>query len=86
VTIPTAIFNNRFDQLADQITDTSTRDLLTQGLAYDHASQQSINSLSGQVRDQVIGVYSDSLRRAWQISIVFAGVAFLAVFLEKKSQ
>lgn len=84
VTIPAAIFNNRFDALSEKILDSDVRGLLTHGQAYEHASKQFLNSLSSQTRVQVVSVYSDALQRTWQISIVFAGIAFLAVFLEKQ--
>ncbi|KAF8856697.1 MFS general substrate transporter [Acephala macrosclerotiorum] len=84
VTIPAAIFNNRFDALAGRIQDADVRAELTHGKAYEHASKQFLNTLSAQTRTQVVSVYSDALKRAWQVSIVFAGVAFLAVFLERQ--
>ena len=83
VTIPAAIFNNRFDQLAYRITDPATQALLTNGQAYGHASKEFLDTLGDVLRRQVVEVYSDSLKRAWQVAIVFAGVAFLVVFAEK---
>lgn len=84
VTIPASIFNNRFDQLSYKIGDSQVRNELINGQAYEHASKEFINSLAGPLRDQVVNVYSAALQRAWQISIVFAGVAFLAVFFERE--
>ena len=84
VSIPAAIFDNRFDQLSDHITDQSSRSLLSNGQAYEHASKDFINSFHGVTQDQVISVYRDSLQRVWQIGIIFAGVSFLSVFGEKE--
>jgi hypothetical protein len=84
VTIPTVVFNNRFDQLSSRITDVSVRNMFTGGRAYELASRDFIKSFPLLTRDQIVSVYQDSLRRGWQISIAFAGLAFLAVFLEKE--
>ncbi|KAI9751192.1 MAG: hypothetical protein M4579_006171 [Chaenotheca gracillima] len=84
VSIPAAIFNNRFDQLSGRITDEASRAVLVGGKAYEYASKDFINSFHDPTRAQVISVYADSLKRVWQIGIVFAGVSFLAVFVEKE--
>lgn len=84
VTIPTVIFNNRFNQLSGRITDVSVRNIFAGGRAYELASKDFIKQFPQPTRDQIISVYQDSLRRGWQISTIFAGVAFLAVFLEKE--
>lgn len=84
VSIPGAIFNDRFGQLLNTIEDEGVRTSLANGHAYDQASSSIVEGLSGAVRDQVIGAYYLSLQRVWQIGIVFAGASFLAVFLEKE--
>ncbi|MCJ1246457.1 hypothetical protein MMC30_003664 [Trapelia coarctata] len=84
VAIPAAIFNNRFEKLSYRISDPGVRDLLAAGHACQYASAGFLNSYPLIVREQVIGVYVDSLRLVWQISVVFSGVAFLLVFLEKE--
>jgi len=84
VAIPAAIFNNRFEKLSYRISDPAVRDLLSAGHAYQYASASFVNSYPSVVREQIIGVYVDSLRLVWQVSIVFSGVAFLLVFLEKE--
>lgn len=84
VSIPAAIFNNRFSELSGRISDSTVRNLLSNGQAYERASKELINSFQPAVRREVIGVYVDSLKRVWQIVIVFAGISFLAVFAEKE--
>ncbi|KAI9768098.1 MAG: hypothetical protein M1840_005132 [Geoglossum simile] len=86
VSIPAAVFGNRFNQLLPRISDPAARELLTGGQAYGHASKDFINSFGGVVRDQIIGVYSDSLKRVWQIAVMFAGVSFLIVWVEKETK
>ncbi len=84
VAIPAAIFNNRFDQLSFRIDDPSTRTLLSAGRSYQYATADFVNSFPPTLREQIISVYVDSLKLLWQISILFSGIAFLLVFLEKQ--
>lgn len=84
VSIPAAVFNNRFDQLSYRVTDASIRAQLTHGQAYEHASKQFLDSVDSVTRDQLVGIYADSLKRSWQVGIIFAGISFLAVFFEKE--
>ncbi|RAH75489.1 MDR family MFS transporter [Aspergillus aculeatinus CBS 121060] len=84
VAIPAAIFNNRFEQLSGRIPDAQVREPLSRGRTYESASASFIQSFSPALRDDIIGVYVDALKRVWQISIVFSGVSFLLVFLEKE--
>ena len=84
VTIPIAIFNNRFDDLLDLIQDPAARKLLGNGQAYSHATAAVVNSFSGATRDQVIDVYTQSIQRVWQISVAFGGVSMLLALVEKE--
>ncbi|KAA6407165.1 MAG: Major facilitator superfamily general substrate transporter [Lasallia pustulata] len=84
VAIPAAIFNTKFGQLSYRIGDQSARAMLSKGHAYQYASAAFVNSFQQPIRSQIVGVYIDSLKLVWQISIVFSGVAFLLVFLEKQ--
>lgn len=84
VAIPAAIFNNRFSQLSSRIADPRLRELLNNGHAYEYASADFVNSAPDPIRGQIIGVYTDSLRLVWQIGILFSGLAFVVVFLEKQ--
>lgn len=84
VAIPAAIFNTKFGQLSYRIGDPSARALLSKGHAYQYASAAFVDSFQQPTRSQIVGVYTDSLKLVWQISIVFSGVAFLLVFMEKQ--
>jgi ATP/ADP translocase len=84
VAIPSAIFNNRFSQLLGRIQDPQVAAMFINGAAYQHATAAFLNSFSEPTKDQLIGVYTDSLKRVWEIAIVFSGVAFLLVFIEKE--
>ncbi|KAI1076750.1 major facilitator superfamily domain-containing protein [Whalleya microplaca] len=84
ISIPAAIFNDRFEQLRYLIEDEQTRNMLGGGQAYAQAASSFTNTLTGITRDQVIQVYSMSLQRVWQLSIIFAGISFLVVFLERE--
>ncbi|KAF3406978.1 hypothetical protein DPV78_001432 [Talaromyces pinophilus] len=84
VAIPSAIFNNRFSQLLGRIQDPQVTAMFINGAAYQHATTAFLNSFSEPTKDQLIGVYTESLKRVWEIAIVFSGVAFLLVFIEKE--
>ncbi|KAH7398104.1 major facilitator superfamily domain-containing protein [Cadophora sp. MPI-SDFR-AT-0126] len=84
VTIPAAIFNNRFDELLSTIEDVGARRLLSHGQAYSGATGAFVDSFSGVTRDQVRHAYTLSLARVWQVAVVMAGVAFLVAFLEEE--
>lgn len=84
VAIPAAIFNNRFENLSYRISDPSVRNSLTAGRAYESATSVFVNSFHGALRQEIISVYSDALKLVWEIAIVFAGIAFFLVFLEKE--
>lgn len=84
VAVPAAIFNNKFEDLSYRIQDPNLQLLLTKGHAYEYASASFVSSIPEPQRSQVIGVYVDALKLVWQISIVFSGVAFLSVLLEKQ--
>ncbi|KAH3920892.1 MFS-type efflux transporter phmH [Parastagonospora nodorum] len=83
LSIPAAIFNNRFDQLSTQF-DPSIRALFTRGQAYEHGTAKFIQSFDPETRQIVIQAYIEALKRVWQIGIVFGGVTFLSVFFEKE--
>ncbi|KAI9771202.1 MAG: hypothetical protein M1839_002861 [Geoglossum umbratile] len=86
VSIPAAVFDNRFDQLLPRIHDPVVRNLLSGGRAYEHASKDFIDSFGAVVKEQIIGIYSDSLKRVWQIAVLFAGVSFLMVWVERETR
>lgn len=84
LSIPAAIFNSRFDKLANHITDPQVRRIFSNGQGYSRASRDIIGPLPPGARNEVIGVYSDSLKFVWQISIAFAGLSFILACLEKQ--
>ncbi|KAI4160866.1 MAG: hypothetical protein LQ342_005391 [Letrouitia transgressa] len=84
-TIPAAIFNNRFDQLAPtRIQDPGVVRLLSGGKAYQHATRLFLDTLPPDVSRQVKSVFLASLKRTWQVAIGFAGFGFVLVSLEKE--
>ncbi|KAK2611403.1 hypothetical protein N8I77_004742 [Diaporthe amygdali] len=84
VAIPAAIFNSWFAQLSDRIQDSSIAAQFGHGNAYSHASADFLDTFGSDVKLEIVSVFSDSLKQVWQISIVFSGVSFLLVFLEKQ--
>jgi len=81
ITIPSIIFNNRWDQLDSQIKDEQVRASLSGGQAYHSAGVHS--SWSESTLEAVVSVYTDTLKTLWYAGIVVAGIGFLAVFGEK---
>lgn len=86
VAIPAAIFSNRFSQLQHLITDPKVVDIFRGGKAYQYATVSFVNSFPAETRDQIMSVYTGALKQVWQIGIVFSGVSFLLVFLEKETR
>lgn len=84
VSVPAAIFNSRCDSLSIRIDDIAVRSQIANGQAYAHATRDWIISLASHTRDQVVGVFSDSLRLVWIVATVIAGVSFFVVFVEKE--
>ncbi|RYO86812.1 hypothetical protein DL766_000148 [Monosporascus sp. MC13-8B] len=86
VSVPAAVFANRFDQLlttTDVVRDPATQAALARGLAYEKASRDFINSFPQEIQDDIISLYELSLKRVWYVSMAFAGAGFLFVLLEK---
>lgn len=84
-TIATAVFNNQFNHLAPRIADKAIANQLTDGRAYEYATKVFIESIKDPVIvAQVRSVYVDSLNVVWYVSLAFAGLGFLLVFLEKE--
>ncbi|KAH8898028.1 MFS general substrate transporter, partial [Thozetella sp. PMI_491] len=86
VSVPAAVFGNRFDQLLTttaMVDDPAVQQALARGLAYEKASRDFINSFPQEMQDGIITLYELSLRRVWYVSMAFAGAGFLFVLLEK---
>ncbi|MCJ1249022.1 hypothetical protein MMC30_006244 [Trapelia coarctata] len=84
VTVPAAIFNNRFQQLLYRISDPTAVAALANGQAYAHASSGFLDSFSETVKAEIISVYVDSLKLSWIIATALAGISFFLVFFEKE--
>lgn len=84
VTIPAAVFNNRFNDLLYTIPAQNARDTLANGQAYAHATADLVKSFGGETTEQVRNVYSLSIERVWQVSVIFAGLSFLVSLLENQ--
>ncbi|KAK1767504.1 putative multidrug resistance protein fnx1 protein [Phialemonium atrogriseum] len=84
VAIPAAIFNNYFDKLSSRISDPAVAALFLQGNAYQSTSAEFLNTFPPAIKQEIITVYADSLKYVWRLSVIFSGVSFLLVFLEKQ--
>ncbi|EHA28135.1 hypothetical protein CBS63078_6119 [Aspergillus niger] len=84
VSVPSAIFNAQVQHDLSRVSSDSVQKTLSGGAAYEHGTKDYVNSLSGDVRKQVIGLYADSLQIVWIFATVIAGVGFLLVFLERE--
>ncbi|PWY66365.1 MFS general substrate transporter [Aspergillus sclerotioniger CBS 115572] len=84
-TIPTAAFNNRVNTLLGRVTDSAIAAQLADGKAYEQATKRFMDSITDPViRAQVVSVYVDAIRTVWYVSMAFAGLAFLLVFVENE--
>ena len=83
ITVPSIIFNARFNALQGQINDGAVRSLLVNGGAYGYASGAFIKALPHDTRAQVLSVYTAALKAVWEAAIAFALLGFLAVFVAK---
>ncbi|KAL2067811.1 hypothetical protein VTL71DRAFT_15907 [Oculimacula yallundae] len=84
--IPAVIFSSRVDQIIDQIEDPDTRALLAGGGAYQHSTSSFIRAFDSDpvLKAQIIGVYTEALKRLWQLLLAFtlAGVPLSLVIKE----
>ncbi|RDL36049.1 putative multidrug resistance protein fnx1 protein [Venustampulla echinocandica] len=86
VAIPAAVFNNRFSQLLYLISDPQVVAIFNQGDAYQYGTAKFLDSFPLVIKNQIISVYTGALKQVWQLGIVFSGVSFLLVFLEKETR
>lgn len=84
VAIPAAIFNSRCDSLSSRISDGATRAQIGNGQAYSHATKEWMLSLTIEMRDEVIGVFTEGLKMVWIVATAIGALAFLVVFIEKE--
>jgi len=83
ITVPGIIFNNRFERNSFKIADSTVREALRGGRAYQLATGNFVNSLPVETRAQVFEVYLDALKVVWFAAMAFGASGFIAVALEK---
>ncbi|KAG8165579.1 hypothetical protein KVR01_004131 [Diaporthe batatas] len=83
VTIPGILFNNRFNELSYQVSNTTVRETLSWGKAYEFASDPYIQNLEPTVRSEVLGVYLQALKAVWFGAMAFGATGLVAVAIEK---
>lgn len=83
ITVPGIIFNNRFNQLSDQISDVGVREALGGGKAYQLSSGTYIQSLPPDTKSEVLGVYLEALKAVWYGAMAFGASGLIAVAFEK---
>jgi MFS family permease len=84
VAIPGAIFNLRFSQLLDNISNPDARAQLAKGQAYQRASAYFVNSFGATVKDQIVGAFTDSLKAVWITFVILAGIGLCLTLLERQ--
>lgn len=84
VSIPAAIFNSRASSLSHDVVNEVARKALARGGAYSHASRDFLSILDPITHDQVISVFTSSLRWIWIVATVLSGVSFFSVFVEEE--
>jgi EmrB/QacA subfamily drug resistance transporter len=83
-TIPSLVFNNRVRANINLIDDATVRATIAKGEAYSQANGPLLASLSEKVKDQLLQIYTISLRDLWYTAFAFSLLGFLLVFFEKK--
>ena len=88
ISIPGAVFNNRFTELTTSISDPATRALLLNGGAYEHATNSFVDSFPDRpvLQAQIIAGYTKSSQRVWQVAFIkyIYKILFIFDFWEKK--
>lgn len=84
-TIPSTVFNNESAKRASSISNSKIAALLSGGQAYEYATRDFLDSIPDpDLRDQVIHLFSEAMRMVWLIGVIFAGLGFLAAWIEKE--
>jgi len=78
VSIPSTIFENRFQTLLYHISDAAVHEEFRESGAYEFATKLFISSLSADVRIEVINVFVWSLKLVWEVG---TGVAILGLVM-----
>ncbi|KAI6354484.1 MFS sugar transporter [Pyricularia grisea] len=84
ITIPAAIFNIRIEEsLLVSGLDSSIKESLRFGKAYQQASSNIFNTLPTATQDHIVGLYELSLKLVWQALIGVAAIGVAASLIEK---
>lgn len=83
ITVPGIIFNNRFNQFSNQISDAVVREALGGGKAYQLSSGTYVQTLTPNTKSEVLGVYLESLKAVWYGAMAFGASGLIAVAVEK---
>ncbi|KAJ0108225.1 hypothetical protein J7T55_000190 [Diaporthe amygdali] len=83
ITVPGIMFNNRFNQLSDRISDVAVREALGGGKAYQLASGAYVQTLPPVVKSEVLDVYLEALKTVWYGAMAFGASGLIAVAIEK---
>lgn len=84
VTIPSTVFNSQVNNYLGRISDPSVREAFSNGNAYELASSGQIQRLPTDVKNEVLGVYTDALATVWQVAIALSLAGFVASFFVKQ--
>ncbi|TLS26490.1 hypothetical protein PpBr36_04263 [Pyricularia pennisetigena] len=84
VTVPAAVFNNRFDALSGSITDQGVRAQLVGGRAYGSATRAFLVGLDEGTRGEVVGVFQAAVSFVWYVAIAVSGLGALVACAEKE--
>jgi EmrB/QacA subfamily drug resistance transporter len=82
-TIPGLVFNNQVKSNIHTISDSKVRVIIQSGNAFSEGGAKLIQGLSGTLKEQVMHLYTISLRNVWYAAIGFSLLGFLFVFVEK---
>lgn len=84
VTIPAAVFNNRFDALSGNITNEAVRAQLGGGRAYGSATRAFLTQLDEATRAEVLGVFQAAVSFVWYIAVAVGGLGVLVACAERE--
>ncbi|KAF2194168.1 MFS general substrate transporter [Zopfia rhizophila CBS 207.26] len=84
VAIPGTVFNVRFTSLLSTVTNPEARAQLANGQAYQRGSSAFVSKFGELVKQQIIRVFTESLKCVWIVFAVLAGVGFALTFWERQ--
>lgn len=75
--IPSAIFNNHVDVLLCQIGNRRLIDIIGGGQGYQSASRTFIVSLTPELQEDVVELFTETLRFTWYFALIFVGLGLV---------